>query len=132
MKIDEVPNDAGKLDGEKELCYAEDEQGHYTAVQSEGWVAKNITLDQAWSFIHEELNQVKENIRQGKFSNLAYYMALNQMDVKLLSEYSGFSKHRIRRHLKPDVFLGLNRKILEVYAWLFKISMEELQALNMD
>ncbi len=127
MKIDEVPNDAGKLDGEKELCYAEDTDGNYVAVQSEGWEAKNIALDQAWEYIQQQIEKALKNIHQGAVSNLAYYMAQNQMDISLLSQYSGFSKRTIKKHLKPKYFNQLEEDVLKHYASVFKISAAQLK-----
>ena len=126
MQIKNVPNDGGKLDGEKELCYAVDENGKYVTVQSEGWVAKNTTLDQAWEFINEQVQIALQKINSGKQSNLAYFMALRMMDIKLLSDYSGYSKRLIKKHLRPEIFGQLDQQVLKNYATLFRISVEEL------
>jgi hypothetical protein len=132
MKIDEVPNDAGKLDGEKELCYAEDVDGRYVAVKSEGWEAKNIALDQAWDYIQQQIQRALEDIQKGKMSNLAYYMACNQMDVSLLAAYSGFSKRTIKKHLKPKHFNELDEDALNRYASLFKIPVAQLKQISIE
>ena len=71
MKMDEVPNDAGKIEGEKELCYAEDTDGRYVTVKSEGWEAKNIALDQAWDYIQQDIQKAIKGIHRGEKSTLA-------------------------------------------------------------
>lgn len=128
MKIEQVPQDAGKLDGEKELCYAVDEKGNYVTVQSSGWRAKNITLDQAWDYIKEQVDEARKQIQAGKQSNLAYFMAINQMDIKLLASYSGFSRWKIKKHLKPKHFNQLDSEILKQYASIFRVPVDQLKA----
>ncbi len=132
MKINEVPNDAGKLEGEKELCYVEDADGRYVAAKSEGWEPKNIALDQAWDYIQQQTQKAIEDVRQGKVSTLAYYMARNQMDVSLLAQYSGFSKRVIKRHLKPKYFQQLNEDVLTTYSSVFKISAAQLKQIPIE
>lgn len=126
MKIENVPQDSGKLDDQKELCYAIKENGTYVTVQSEGWETKNIVLDQAWGFIREQVEKAKRKVIQKEQSPLAYYMALNQMDIKLLSVYSGYSKRTVKKHLLPDVYVNLPQKIILRYARIFRITENEL------
>jgi len=126
LKVEKVPQDAGKLDGDKELCYAVDENGNYVTVQSEGWDAKNTTLDQAWDFVQGQITEAEKKVLAGDQSNLAYWMAVNMMELKLLSDYSGFSKRTIKKHLRPKVFENLNTAVLEKYAYIFKISVDQL------
>lgn len=125
MKHSQVPQDAGKLDGQKELCYAVDEDGRYTTVQSEGWAAKNTTLDQAWSYVNKEVEQAHQKVLCGEQSILAYWMALNMMDIGLLSSYTGYSRRKIKQHLKPKKFQTLEKSVLKKYAWVFRISSEQ-------
>ena len=126
MRVEKVPHDAGKLDGEKELCYAVDKNGNYVTVQSEGWEAKNTTLDQAWDFVQDQIKEAEKKILAGDQSNLAYWMAVNMMELKLLSDYSGFSKRKIKKHLRPKIFENLDSAVLEKYAYIFKISIDQL------
>ncbi len=132
MKVNEVPHDAGKLEGEKELCYAENADGRYVAVQSEGWEAKNIALDQAWDYIQQQIKEALQDIRQGRVSPLAYYMACNQMDIPLLAQYSGFSKRTIKKHLKPGKFNQLDEEALQRYASLFNIPADQLKHIPIE
>ncbi len=125
MKRSLVPQDAGKLEGQKELCYAIDENGRYTTVRSEGWVAKNTTLDQAWSYVNKEVEQANQKVLSGEQSILAYWMALNMMDINLLSNYSGFPRRKIKKHLNPLKFENLEKTILEKYAWVFQVSLKQ-------
>jgi DNA-binding phage protein len=127
MKKEEVPQHGGLTAGCREVNYAIDADGNYSLELSVGWEAKNTTLRQAWAAIVEQLQQVLEEINAGHKSPLAYHMVKNQMDVALLAQYSGFSRWRVKRHLKPQVFNRLSSRVLAVYAALFRISSDQLQ-----
>ena len=127
MKIDEVPQNKGMItDDIREICYAVDENGRYVLAQSAGWEPKNIANDQAWTVIEEQISQTLKKIEAGKLSPLAFHMVKNQMNVSLLSKYVGFNRLRVKRHLKPSVFRRLKPSILNKYAGVFEIEVEEL------
>ena len=73
-----------------------------------------------------EVEQAHQAVLSGEKSMLAYWMALNMMDINLLSNYSGFSRRNVKIHLKPLKFENLEKTILEKYAWVFRISLEQL------
>ncbi len=128
MKKDEVPQDKSNMLGEvRELCYAVDENGKYITVKSCGWEVKKIVNDQAWKLIEDKTDDLKNQVLAGKLSPLAYHMAKNQMDVSLLSDYAGFSKRKIKKHLNPKCFDKLNVSVLERYANLFSLTVDELK-----
>ncbi|MFH7319884.1 hypothetical protein ACHHRT_04630 [Desulfurivibrio sp. D14AmB] len=127
MKISEVPNDTGITEGGREIRYAVDEAGRYSPVGSTGWEPVNIANSLAWEKIQQEVAAMTIAIKNGRFSPLAYYMALNQMDAALLAGYVGISRWRVRLHLKPFFFRRLNDKTLARYATLFNISPDDLR-----
>jgi hypothetical protein len=127
MNKKEVPQDNGVLDHWHNIQYAVDENGKYTLVPSSGWEPSNIANYQAWGIIEERLSQVIETVNAYKLSPLAYHMEKNLMDVALLTKYVRISRWRVKRHLRPDVFRRLPLNVLERYAKLFNISIEELQ-----
>ena len=126
MKKDEVPQDAALFDGMREVCYAVDESGRYVLAESAGWEPANIANLQAWEVIHDEVAAVLVRVRAGELSPLAYQMARNQMDAKLLSGYAGLFAWQVRRHMQPGPFRQLKPAQLTRYAAIFKISAEEL------
>ena len=128
MKIDDVPQDRGMIvDQRHEICYAVDEKGHYVLAESAGWEPKNIANSQAWDIIRDQVQKTIEDIEAGKLSPLAFHMVNNQMNVGLLAKYAGFSRWRVKRHLKPSVFKRLKPTVLELYSDIFKITMKQLQ-----
>ncbi len=129
MKKNEVPqDDANMLDGKfREPCYAVDESGRYTIVKSVGWDPKNIVMQQAWDHIQKRVQEVKKKVMQGKLSPLAYHMERHQMDVRLLASYMGFSRWKVKRHLKPGRFNKLDQEVMERYAKVLNVTIDELK-----
>jgi hypothetical protein len=128
MKKKEVPQDEGLNEGRfEDVCYALDENGNYVAVLSTGWIPKTDALMQAWEVIDEKVEQVRQQVLSGEFSPIVYYMEKNLMDMKLLSDYTGLPKRKIRKHLKPERFKYLDDKTLALYAETFGISVEMLR-----
>lgn len=128
MKVKDVPQDNGMIENYGlEICYATNENGEYELAHSLGWDAKNIVNDQAWELIYNELKTLHDKIRANKLSPLAYHMARNQMDTKLLGKYVSLAGWRVKRHLKPKIFNKLSDSVLSKYADIFDISIEELK-----
>lgn len=128
MKKQEVPQDEGLTEGlYEDICYALDENGKYTIVPTTGWQPKTDAMLQAWDVIHEKVEQARQRVLAGELSPVAYYMEKNIMDVKLLSDYTGLPKRKIRKHLKPNNFNNLDDKILARYAETFGISVDMLR-----
>ena len=128
MKKEQVPQDnEGLHEGKfRDLCYAVDDDGNYVAVHSTGWSPKNEAMKQAWEEIHIKIDEARKKVINGELSMLAYYMEKNIMAIKLLSQYTGISRRKIRKHMKPDVFANLETEVLQKYTDAFNISMEEL------
>jgi len=131
MKKKEVPQDEGLNEGRfEDVCYALDENGNYVVVLSSGWEPKTDALLQAWEVIDEQVENIRQEVLAGELSPIAFYMEKNLMDLKLLSEYTGLPKRKIRKHLKPAHFNELEDKILALYADIFRISVETLRDMS--
>lgn len=128
MKKKEVPqDDEGLQEGKlRDLCYAVDEDGNYVTVLSTGWAPKNAAMHQAWEEIHKKVEVTRQKVLVGELSILAYFMEKNIMDLKLLAQYTGIPKRKLKKHMNPRKFQALDREILEKYAEAFAITIEEL------
>lgn len=128
MKKKEVPqDDEGLQEGKlRDLCYAVDEDGNYVTVLSTGWAPKNAAMHQAWEKIHEKVEVTRQKVLAGELSMLAYFMEKNIMDLKLLAQYTGIPKRKLKKHMDPRKFQALDREILGKYAEAFTITIEEL------
>lgn len=132
MKKEEVPQDESNLASAniKDMVYAVDENGEYVTELSTGWAPKTIALDNAIQVIEERVEDAKKRVLENKTSPIEYYMELHKMDLPILASYAGLWKWRVKRHFKPSVFKKLNNKILQKYADVFEISIEQLK--NID
>jgi len=117
----------GKL---QEPVYSLDENGNYTTVSSVGWDPKNEVMKEAWDQVNEKVNLARQQVLDGERSPLVYYIEKNIMDVGLLAKYTGLWRWTVKRHLKPKVFLRLPETMLEKYARVFSITIEELTDIN--
>lgn len=134
MKKEQVPQDNSGLAKKNihELCYAVDENGNYTTVQSSGWNVKATALDESLELIEERINQTKNEVLQGKLSPIAYFMEVHRMDLAILSSYAGIHRWFVKRHFNPRRFQKLSDKTLKKYADVFEISIEELKNFKPD
>ena len=124
MKIEDVPQDRGMIDGDRrEICYAVDDDGRYVLRSSQGWEPKNVANLQAWDLIREEVMATLAKVRSGKLSPLAYHMVRNQMNVGLLSKYVPYGRLRVWWHLRPGAFARLTPEMLKPYADLFELDL---------
>lgn len=129
MKKTDVPQDKSNLESAdfKELCYAVDEDGKYTTVNSTGWDPKTIALNNAIEDINERVENAKNRVLNQQTSPIEYYMELHKMDLQILASYVGLWKWRVKRHFKPKVFQKLSNTTLQKYADVFDISIAQLK-----
>lgn len=133
MKRDQVPqDDANLMEGHREVVYAVDENGKYVKALSPGWDPKNTALRQAWEQIDEKVSEACRLVEEGKASPLAVFMARNIFDIKLLSDYTGIPKRKIKAHLDPETFKGLDEETLGKYAEAFNITPAELVSNSLE
>jgi hypothetical protein len=131
MTIDEVPQDQRDFrDGEKlkKLVYAVGSDGKYTGIPSAGWEAENFVLKQAWDDIEDTLAETEQKVRSGQLSPIAWFMHKNLMDIALLAKYAGKWQWQVKNHMKPEVFKTLSPAVLNKYAAVFNITVDELIA----
>ncbi|MBC9811184.1 hypothetical protein H9Y05_01735 [Crocinitomicaceae bacterium CZZ-1] len=128
MKKSEIPQDEGPLKGwTREVCYAKNEDGKYERGLSAGWSVKNDALDSAWEEVNKSVEEALKQVRAGKMSPIFYFMELKLMDVAVLAHYTGFWKWTVKRHFNPFRFKKLSDKVLQKYADVFEVSVEQLK-----
>lgn len=128
MRDNEVPQEGNStLGGHRKAVYARGNDGKLHIVQSAGWEVEEIVTRQAV----EDLNRLAEDARQrviaGRTSALEYHMHKARMDVPLLSQVTGLWQWRIRRHFRPDIFLGLSAGLLQRYGDAMGLTVEQLK-----
>lgn len=130
MNVNEVPQDPKNFKGAeqmKKLMYATDKDGKYTGVVSSGWEAENEATKQAWDDVDETLAKVEAQVKAGELSPIAYFMQKSLMELPLLAKYVGKWQWQVKRHFKPSVFNKMDASLLQKYADVFSITVEELR-----
>lgn len=131
MKKNEVPQDKGALENfTREVCYVKNEDGKYETELSIGWETKKVALDNAWEEIERRKADALELVRSKQVSPILYFMEEKLMDIPVLSGYTGFWKLTIKRHLKYATFQKLSDKVLQKYADVFEVSLNDLKNLK--
>jgi len=131
MKKENVPQDMSALGKiTKEVCYATDSSGKYVTELSNGWEVKIDALDVAWKDVQERIAAAKQKVLNNEASPLLFFMEYRLMDIIILSDYAGFWKWQIKRHLKPEVFKKLSDKKLQKYAEAFNVKVDELKTMT--
>lgn len=132
MKKNEVPQDNeasiyGDKFGDGLLKYATEGEDEYTTVQSVGWEPEIVALKQAWQEVELKIAEAKALVDKGLLSPIGYYMEKKLLDPSILASYMGKWQWQVKRHMKPAVFNKLSPAILEKYAGIFGIPVEELK-----
>jgi hypothetical protein len=128
MEKKDIPQDPSGLDDfTTDICYATDESGKYTTVQSRGWEVKATALDVTWQDIDNRLIKAIDDVKSGKASPILFYMEKKIMDIGIVASYTGYWKWQVKRHLKPNCFNKLSDNKLQKYAKLFEVNINELK-----
>lgn len=130
MNEDEVPQDRiPTYGGRRKLFYAVNHDGAYVAVPSSGWEAEAIATASALEEIERHKRDAWERAASGATSPLEYYMRCRRMDLALLAAATGFSRWRIRRHFRPEVYRRLGDRTLLRYGDALGIDLAGLKSL---
>jgi len=128
MNKEQVPQDQENLNEGKlaKLYYATDEKGHYVSVNSIGWEPETVAMQQAWEVVNDEVQEALAMVLTGKASPLLYHIKKNIMTTSMVASYAGNFSLLVRLHCRPFFFKRLGKKMLEKYAYTFRITVEEL------
>ncbi|MBP7124813.1 hypothetical protein KBD49_00420 [Myxococcota bacterium] len=130
MPVDERVTRPGAPDRwQRIVTYRPDDQGRVVARQDDGFEESRLVHEQAWEVIHRDSARAWEEVRAGRRSPLYFHMVANLMHPDDLAEHAGMWRWRVRRHLRPEVFRRLPRRVLERYAEVLGVTVEELQAI---
>ena len=130
MDVNDVPQEGNRtMGGHRRAMYARDKDGRIVIVPSRGGeVDETVTL-QALDRIHEQTEEARARVLAGESSPLEYWMYAQRLDLQQLSQVTGYWQWRVRRHLRPKIFASLPEKILQNYAWVMGITVDQLKKL---
>jgi len=127
MKESNVPQqNISTYANNKKAIYATDENGKYHLVASSGWEVEEAVTQQALKELERLTDNARRRVLAGEVSPLYFHMYDRRMDLQVLSEATGMSKWRIKRHFKPLIFKRMSHKIRKRYADALGISLDDL------
>jgi hypothetical protein len=124
-----------KEDKEDELIYTYNRELFYRFDKEKGFTQEinyqdadnQVIIKQSWDAAKERLEAVQKEVAAGKISPVAYHMERILMETPMLAAYMGISVLRVKWHMRPWAFNRLSRKMLEKYARIFEITVDELK-----
>lgn len=130
MDVNDVPQEGNRtMGGHRRAMYAKDKDGRIVIVPSLGGeVDETVTL-QALDRINEMTEEARLRVLAGESSPLEYWMYAQRLDLPQLSQVTGYWQWRIRRHFRPEKFAKLSPKVLQNYAWVMGITVDQLRKL---
>jgi hypothetical protein len=123
----EVPCEQNStLDGQQKVMYTTNEEGAFETKNYGSMIEEFATKTavEEFEFLQKE---ALEKIAQNQSSPIEYFMYKYRMDIPTLASMVGMFRFRVKRHLKMKIFKKLNDKVLQRYAKVFEISVEELK-----
>lgn len=130
MAVDERLNRPGPPERWRRIItYRPDDQGRVRPRQDDGFEESLLVHEEAWKVIHRDARQAWEEVRGGRQSPLYFHMVANLMLPEDLAQYTGLWTWRVRRHLRPEVFRRLPRRLLERYAEALRTTVEEISTI---
>jgi hypothetical protein len=129
MRKQDVPQDWGPEAEVRRLMYAVDESGRFVGVQSVGWDVSNTGFNKYWEHVGQIIAAARADVAEGRKSPLWYWMQVSLLDVRMLADYMGLWRWRVRRHMRPGVFAKLKPALLDRYAAVFQIEPAQVRSL---
>jgi hypothetical protein len=93
-------------------------------------IGVQVLIKQGWDIIEDKIEDSRKKAKAGMVSPIAFHMERCLMDLVTLAGYSGISKWKIKRHLKPSVYKKLDEKTKNRYAEVFGITIDEMEQFN--
>ena len=110
----------------RELFYSFDKESGFKREVGFQYSANQEIIRQSWDAAEERLTEVRQRVRAGLVSPVAYHMERCLMEIPMLADYMEMPKWRIRLHLRPSFYKRLSEKVQNRYASVFGIAPSEL------
>lgn len=114
---------------DKEIFYSF-EGGKFIARPDYHSEEEKIFMKQNWDLYKQRAEEARQKVIAGNASPIVYHMEKRGMELNVLASTVELPKWRVKRHLKMVVYKKLKIKIIEKYAHVFQISIEELNNIN--
>lgn len=130
----EKSKDRAKESGDEELLYRNNRELFYSFDPEKGYGTKvgyqnsanQEIIRQSWEAAELRLSGIRDQVRAGILSPVAYHMERCLMEVPMLAGYMGLPKWRVKRHLRSTVYKRLPDNLRLRYARVFGIDVQVL------
>ncbi|TSA25671.1 MAG: hypothetical protein D4R67_09590 [Bacteroidetes bacterium] len=107
------------------IVYVEKEDGQYGPMQTGSYITKNYIEDY---FLKRNnlISKLKEQVDREEISPVKLFMVLEDLTVSELSARTRIPFRKVKKHLLPGPFKTIPNTLLEHYAAVFNITVEQL------
>jgi len=127
MKVKEVPQDGKRMLKTTLVQYAENDEGTFEKVQSDGWDPGYYAGLNLQEEFRELAEQAKERIKNGQSSPLEYFMYCAYLDPVGLAQFTEIPWRKVKKHLTPRGFEKLDDATLARYAHVLHTDVEAIK-----
>jgi len=107
------------------ILYVEMEDGKYGPIQTGSYITRNFLDDYELKRKHLE-NALRIKIQNKEVSPIYYYMVLEDLTISELAARVNLRKAKVKKHLEYGSFNLIKSEILNQYADVFNVSVDDL------
>jgi hypothetical protein len=110
------------------ILYVEKEDGEYGPIQTGSYLTRNFLDDYELKRKHLE-DMLRNKILNREVSPVYYYMVLGDLTISELAARVKLRKSKVKKHLEYGSFNLINDEILNKYADVFNVSVDDMNLL---
>ncbi len=107
------------------ILYVEKEDGHYGPMQTGSYITKNY-IDDYFTKRNNLVISLREQINRREISPVKFFMIFEDLTINELSARTHIPLRKIKKHMLPGHFEQLPEDILNRYAAVFNVTIEQL------
>ena len=107
------------------ILYVEKEDGKYGPMQTGSYITKNYIDDYFLKRKNLE-RSLRDQVDRNEISPVKFFMVLEDLTLSELSARTKIPSRKVKKHLLPDNFSKIKDDLLNRYAVVFNISIDQL------
>ena len=107
------------------IPYVEMEDGKFGPIQTGSYITRNYLDDYELKRKHLE-DTLRNKIQNKEVSPVYYYMVLEDLTISELAARVNLRKAKVKKHLEYESFNSIKSEILNQYADVFNVSVDDL------
>ncbi|MBC8314593.1 MAG: hypothetical protein ISR57_02685 [Bacteroidales bacterium] len=111
------------------IIYVEKENGTYGPIQTGSYITKNYIDDYFLKRKNLEAS-LQEQVKRDEISPVKFFMVFEDLTLSELSARTKIPTRKVRKHLLPVHFNKISDDLLNRYAIVFNISVDQLININ--